>query len=311
MDSTFGNSWILAKQNKLYYYKDVPLFHKTINGMVVYKPKGVRIPKDKIDNQKIPKYLYVRYQDRLRAFEEVNEAYKREISEVLDKGDIFEIQRNVKEIAEEIFEDPRRGTALLSKGVVSAITKRCLQDNKTLDIFKRFKETDYTTIVHSVHVMSLAIQYGIHKEYEEGELDSISMSALLHDIGKAYIPDHILYAPRELTIAEFDKMKEHPKNGYDVLWELGLKRPAKVALKHHERNDKTGYPYGLEKSQIDKDSQLIAIIDAYESMTSDNRLYRLAKSPYEALKTLRKEVDEGKFDFEIFSDFARSLVNIR
>lgn len=310
MDSSFGESWILAKPNKLYYYKEVPLFHKTSNGMVVYKPKGVRIPKDKIENQKVPRYLYVRYQDRLKAFEELNEAYRKEISEVLDRGDIFEIQKNVKEIAEELFEDPRRGTALLSKGVVSAITKRCLQDKKTLDIFKRFKETDYTTIVHSVHVMTLTMQFGIYKDYEEGELESISMSALLHDIGKAYVPDYILYAPRELTIAEFDKMKEHPKNGHDVLWELGLKKAAKVALRHHERNDKSGYPYGLEGTQIDRDSQLIAIIDAYESMTSDNRIYRPAKSPYEALKILRNEVDEGKFDFELFSDFARSLVKV-
>jgi HD-GYP domain-containing protein (c-di-GMP phosphodiesterase class II) len=109
----------------------------------------------------------------------------------------------------------------------------------------------------------------------------------MHDIGKITIPDHILKKPGKLTEDEWQVMKSHTTNGYQILRSADkYTRLADYALTHHERWDGKGYPKGLKQEEIPFFSRIIGICDAYEAMTSD-RPYRKAMSKEYAINELK------------------------
>ena len=114
----------------------------------------------------------------------------------------------------------------------------------------------------------------------ETQVELIRRAAPLHDIGKIGIPDGILLKPGPLTAEEFEIMKAHTITGARIL--SGSRFPLlqlaeEIALTHHERWDGTGYPRGLRGEQIPRGGRIVAIVDAFDAMTSD-RPYRKALS---------------------------------
>jgi HD-GYP domain-containing protein (c-di-GMP phosphodiesterase class II) len=119
------------------------------------------------------------------------------------------------------------------------------------------------------------------------QLDLLSLFASLHDIGKVGISDQILKKPGPLTIEEWDEMKKHPEIGYRIcLSSPELTAISEFVLSHHERWDGTGYPRGLKHDEIPILSRILAIVDAYDSMTND-RIYRKALSKQAALEEIK------------------------
>jgi putative nucleotidyltransferase with HDIG domain len=108
----------------------------------------------------------------------------------------------------------------------------------------------------------------------EGEIQAIQAAALLHDVGKLAIPEHILNKPGRLTPAEFDIMKRHAPIGADILAVIGLPYDvAPIVRHHHESWDGTGYPDGLAGDRIPIGARIIAVVDCFDALTSD-RPYR-------------------------------------
>ena len=106
------------------------------------------------------------------------------------------------------------------------------------------------------------------------ELDMINVAGSLHDIGKIGIRDDILLKPGRLTEDEYEKIKEHPAIGADIISNLGLwGREARIIRHHHERFDGKGYPDGLQGGQIPKLARILSVADSYDAMASD-RAYR-------------------------------------
>ena len=133
---------------------------------------------------------------------------------------------------------------------------------------------DQYTREHSTRVAKLA--YEIAKDYgcTEEELDVINFAGRLHDIGKIGIRDDILLKPGRLTDEEYEKIKEHPAIGADIVGQLGLwNRERKIIRHHHERHDGRGYPDGLAGEEIPLLSRILAVADAYDAMASE-RAYR-------------------------------------
>ena len=142
---------------------------------------------------------------------------------------------------------------------------------------------DHSTHQHLQRVRVYAV--GIAKELQmsEPEIEALRAAALLHDIGKLAVPEHILNKPGKLTAEEFEKMKIHPLVGAEILDRVQFPYPvAPIVRMHHEKWDGTGYPSGLKGEQISQSARILKVVDYFDALTSD-RQYRRALPPEEAM----------------------------
>jgi len=267
--------------------------------MIKYKKENTSLNKEYI-----PRGLYIKYNDKIEVYKELTKEFNNKLIKAIDSKNINLIQKELLVISNEIFNEPRAGSVLPISAITKTIIERYFEGSFSLGIFKNFTETDYTTITHSMHVMALMIQYAKYKNFDKKTTEKLATAAMLHDIGKSELSKKVLFLTT-LSDKDYEEIKKHTIYGYDILKNFGDEFSANIALNHHERKDGSGYPNGIKVE--DKNIQLIGIIDSYEAMTSDHRLYTKVKSPYEALKELRVMVDEGKYDMDIYSDFVRSL----
>jgi putative nucleotidyltransferase with HDIG domain len=146
---------------------------------------------------------------------------------------------------------------------------------------------DHYLYQHSLNVCIYACSLGMHIGYSRNDLYVLGLGALLHDIGKTKIPLDILNKKEKLTPDEYSIMQLHAELGYKVLKEeanIPLVS-AHCALQHHERMDGSGYPRGIEGSEIHEFAQWIGLVDSYDAMTS-HRVYRRAILPHQAIESL-------------------------
>jgi len=133
---------------------------------------------------------------------------------------------------------------------------------------------DLYTRQHSTRVTEIALVLGRALECSSEELNVLNFAGPLHDIGKIGIRDDILLKPGRLSAEEFEKIKEHPVIGANMLSQLGLwDRERQIIRGHHERYDGTGYPDGLRQEEIPFLARILSVADAYDAMASD-RAYR-------------------------------------
>jgi HD-GYP domain-containing protein (c-di-GMP phosphodiesterase class II) len=142
---------------------------------------------------------------------------------------------------------------------------------------------------HNVAVGVIATLIGKWVGLKEAELSQLSMAAALHDVGKIKIPLEILNKSGKLTKDEYNLMKKHTIYGYEMIKEtVGTNhRQALVALQHHERQNGSGYPFGIRADKIDDFSRIVAVADVFHAMTS-KRAYRDASPFYETLKQMQQ-----------------------
>jgi diguanylate cyclase (GGDEF)-like protein len=140
----------------------------------------------------------------------------------------------------------------------------------------------------------------------KNEIEHTRKAAMLHDIGKIGINENILLKNSKLTTREFETMKKHPQLSTDIIRPLYfLRGTIPFILYHHERWDGKGYPQGLKGYEIPMGARIIAIVDAYRSLTS-NRPYRKAYSKNSAMKILKRE-SGTKFDPQVTAAFLKVL----
>ncbi len=165
---------------------------------------------------------------------------------------------------------------------------------------------DQYTERHSESVMQFVVRTAEIMECTPDDIECLKIAAMLHDIGKIAIPDHILLKPDELTGEEYDIIKTHSTIGDDILTPIALfEKERKIIRHHHESWDGSGYPDGLAGEAIPLLARLIAVADAYDAMTTD-RPYRVSMSHEEAVTELRRN-GGGQFDPRIVDAFIDSL----
>jgi len=148
---------------------------------------------------------------------------------------------------------------------------------------------DQTTPNHIGRVQAYATGLARALDMSDTEVQAIKTAALLHDIGKLAIPDHILAKPGPLTPEEFQKVRVHPEVGAEILRSVEFPYPVvPIVLAHHERWDGRGYPSGLREHDIPLGARIICIADYFEALTSD-RPYHKAISLEAAAEALKQE----------------------
>jgi diguanylate cyclase (GGDEF)-like protein len=134
------------------------------------------------------------------------------------------------------------------------------------------------------------------------DIDGLRTAALLHDIGKLAVPEHILSKPGPLTPDEVKKVRIHPVVGAEIIAQVPFPYPvAPLILCHHERWDGRGYPSGLKADEIPLGARIIAVIDFYDALTSD-RPYHPAMSHEAAARLVQQEAGRA-FDPAVVSKF--------
>ena len=149
------------------------------------------------------------------------------------------------------------------------------------------KDYDEYTFSHSVNVGVLSLGLGMRLSLQRNQLERLGISAILHDIGKILIPEHILRKPRELSDDEWLIMRRHPVDGARILRKTpGMPNCAPVAaFEHHIKYDLSGYPDLVRQRQLSFSSLIVSIADCYDAMTT-LRPYRKPIAPADALKTM-------------------------
>lgn len=136
---------------------------------------------------------------------------------------------------------------------------------------------------HGRRVASTARRLAENLGMSHEEQDEIWLAGLLHDVGKLMIAPRVLRKAGRLTEGELDQVRQHPLYGEQILGDVRqLQRLTDMVVQHHERHDGNGYPQGLEGGQISAGAKIIAIAEAYDSMTSE-AAYRSALPPERAL----------------------------
>jgi putative nucleotidyltransferase with HDIG domain len=159
---------------------------------------------------------------------------------------------------------------------------------------------------HSTKVASLAVQMGSNLNLEPTELNYLEIAALLHDVGKLSIPEHILTKSDPLTLDEWKIIRKHPSYGANILRPVeALDKIIPWVYHHQERWDGTGYPDGLSGDEIPLVASIIGLAEAYSAMKIDLPT-RKAKSDTEALAIIKQEA-ERQFDPQVVEAFEQTI----
>ena len=168
---------------------------------------------------------------------------------------------------------------------------------------------DQTTHDHLQRVRVYAIEVAKDLKVSPAEMEALQAAALLHDIGKLAIPEHIISKPGRLTPEEFEKMKIHPMVGAEILERVRFPYPVvPIVRAHHERYDGTGYPLGLRASQIPIGARILAAADFLDALASD-RQYRRALPLDEAMAVLKRESGKS-FDPQVVKVLERRYTEL-
>ena len=165
---------------------------------------------------------------------------------------------------------------------------------------------DQTTHFHVRRVQIYAKGLGKLLHLSDVEIAALDAGALLHDVGKLAVPDHILNKPGTLTPAEFEKTKIHTVVGAEILGRVNFPYPVlPIVRHHHERWDGKGYPDGLKEEQIPITARIMSVIDCFDSIRED-RPFRPGMSREDAIELLCGDAGT-QFDPRIVDLFVEHL----
>ena len=220
------------------------------------------------------------------------------------------VRREAVGVVRTVMQDARLGKAVHFNEVgpvVQNITESILRNAGALLGLLQIKNKDDYTFLHSVSVCTLLVAFCRSRNLDDERIYQAGIGGLLHDTGKALVPDAILHKAGRLTDAEFAIIKRHPRDGHDILLRTpGIGAiPLDITLHHHERRDGSGYPDAQAGGAISELAQMAAIVDVYDAITSE-RCYHRGMPPAEALRKLY-EWSKFHFDPALVQEFMRCV----
>ena len=180
---------------------------------------------------------------------------------------------------------PQLATAIESAALVEQVRRTHLATIAALS--RSIEAKDNYTGDHTERVADVSVALARRLGYEAADLDAIEIGALLHDVGKIGVPEHILQKAAPLDEDEWEIMRKHPILSEYILAEVDLPPVVReIARWSHERVDGKGYPDGLDGNEIPLPARIVLVADALDAMTSD-RPYRPARHLAAAMEELR------------------------
>lgn len=194
--------------------------------------------------------------------------------------------RELQEIATAVTEDRTFNIDKLqeiAKGFVDSL----LSDNYLLLQAIYREEKDWNIPGHSVNIAIIAFKIGLGLKYERKVLNAMVLSGFLHDLGMLTVPEELRNKPGKLSAEEFEIIKRHPAETYQILKRLDdkYKMITEIVYQEHEREDGSGYPRGLKGDEIHEYAKIIGLADIYGALIHP-RPQRKRLLPFEAVKQI-------------------------
>ncbi len=169
------------------------------------------------------------------------------------------------------------------------------------------KGHDEYSFEHSVHASLMSLSFGEALGFNPAELQELGVAAMLHDVGKAHVPNEVLRKPGRLSQDEWESIQRHPVDGAATLLEHPDLPPsaAIVAFEHHMKTDLTGYPRTSTRRELSILSRIVALMDVYDALTT-HRPYRPPLRPDQAIGEM-KDMTNGHLDPKLVEWFADML----
>lgn len=185
---------------------------------------------------------------------------------------------------------------------VTRIVDELLYNRDTVVNLVDIRSSDNYTFAHCVNVCVLSTLMAIKLNYSHHKINKVALGSMLHDLGKIKTPVTILKKPGFLTEEEYEVVKRHPCDGYEIFKNNSVfsSLAGDIISQHHERYNGSGYPLGLKGDEINPMAQIVAIADVYDALTSD-RPYRRAYHPHEAIELF--SVSESSHNIEFLRIF--------
>ena len=216
---------------------------------------------------------------------------------------------DVKEEAETVFKEMEE-THVVTQEKISTVSERLsnkvevTMPDKLLDLINMIAPADEYLKRHCINVSLLNGLIGKWLELPSETIDLLILVGLVHDCGKASIPEQVLNAPRKLAAAEYELMKMHPGYGYDFLTEFAENVRCGVSG-HHEKYNGRGYPYALTGEGIPFTARVTAVSDIYDAMVSQ-RAYKKPLDPFRIISWISK-MAERDLDPVIVDAFVHNM----
>lgn len=219
----------------------------------------------------------------------------------------------------EVYEGEKRFTekdlyylSFMTQSAAHTIENLALYENIYQNLFatlyafvNALEARDLYTRQHSSRVTGISLILGKKLGCTREQINILNFAGHLHDIGKIGIRDDILLKPGRLSTEEFEKIKEHPVIGANILEQLGLWENERLIIRcHHERFDGTGYPDGLKQTEIPFLARILSVADVYDAIASD-RAYR-SKMEESVILKIMSEGSGSQFDPDIIAAFMQA-----
>ena len=223
----------------------------------------------------------------------------------------LQIQAEATELVAKVMQDIKIGKpADISSAEQSAgaIIESLGNNQNALLCVTQLRTKDRYLLEHSFNVSVLMGILASSLDYSGKRLQTMVSGALLHDVGKIRVEDEILHKPGALTSQEWQEMKRHVTYGEEELGRIPeiAQEILDICAQHHERLDGSGYPRGLEESQIPLHSRMASVADVYDAITAD-RVYHRGMPPSTALKKMLDWSAERHLDKGLVYQFIRCL----
>lgn len=288
-------------------------------------PRGLTLTDKSITKLEFYSILYVNIENATAPvvtekteIEEVIEQDKRSYSEKITNSESYKKFRKsfveeVAQIKDSINDMVERNVPINTDTLIKEVDHLITLDTSAtsysvFDMLHNMREFNDATFVHCLNVSLICTVFAKWLNLSPGDVRLASICGLLHDIGKLKIPEEIISKPSRLTEEEFNIIKKHTIEGYNILKVQKIDEHIKnAALMHHEKYDGTGYPLGLRGNKIDYFARLVAIADVYDATTSA-RVYRGPLCPFKVIELFEQEGYE-KYDAQMILVFLENIVN--
>lgn len=219
------------------------------------------------------------------------------------------IYKRATEVLNALFENPESlENVQNAKPVVNSFIEVILNDYSAVESLMKITAHDYYTHTHSLNVSIYTLSLGSALGIDGKELESLGMSAMLHDLGKSKVDYAIINKNGKLSDEEFEKMRFHPHYGHEIALALGITDENILSgiRHHHEKTGGGGYPDNLKGEQISQFARIIGVCDVFDALTT-KRSYKEPMTSFEALKLMKETMSEH-LDMAMINAFVRMLL---